>query len=149
MRVKGSIADAKQHTFLHLLKVPINDDNALHRLHFELSEALKNIDNSAAWMNPVSEKNIHRVMSHQGNYTSTNKKTILQFKKIIEMRSENEDEDLKKDNFAHKLLLMIDNVFKKVFFKQAIDKGCCAKRSPLAPATHWSATSEAASLRLS
>ena len=72
--MKGAIEDACQHPLLHLFKVPFDNDNALHHLHFELSEILKNNDDSIECMNPVNNKKIHHIMLHQGNSTSTNKK---------------------------------------------------------------------------
>ena len=72
----------------------------------------------------------------------------MQIKKIIEMHSDNKDEDLRKDNFAHKLLFMIDNAFKEDFFNCTIDKGHCTAISLHVPATHWNEMSEAASIRL-
>ena len=43
--LKDAMSHVKQHPLLHLFKAPINNDNTLYRLHFELSKILKNNDN--------------------------------------------------------------------------------------------------------
>ena len=72
--MKGAIEDVNQHPLLHLFEVPINDDDALHRLRFELSKTLKNNDNFIDHMNPMNNKKIHHMMLHQGNSARNKKK---------------------------------------------------------------------------
>lgn len=72
--MKGAIEDVNQDPLLHLFEVPINNDDVLHRLRFELSKTLKNNDNFIECINPINNKKIRCVMLHQGNSTSTNMK---------------------------------------------------------------------------
>jgi len=81
MHMKGSAADANSCSLLDLLKVLIDNDCTLHRLHFQLSKKPKNNNDSVEHVNPANNEKINCTMSHEGNSKSANKKKSSKLRK--------------------------------------------------------------------
>ena len=67
--MKGVLKDVNKHSLLKLIKVTVGNKNVLHRLHFELSQVIKNKDNAIECVNHINNSKIMRVILSEGKYS--------------------------------------------------------------------------------
>ena len=103
---KGVLEDVTKHPLLNFFKVLVDNKIALHRIHFELSQVLKNKENAIKHANHIKNSKTMCMMLPKGESSRTNKKRAQPIKKIMDIN----------ENFAHKVLLMIENASKDAFF---------------------------------
>ena len=65
--MKGTIADVIKHPLLNLFKVPMDNNNTLHRLHFKLLQVLKNKDNDVDYACSINNSKITHVILTKSN----------------------------------------------------------------------------------
>lgn len=73
--MKGNLADENKHPSMNLFKAPSDNGNTLHRLHFELSQRLKDNDNNIEHNNHVNNSKVTCLIMPEGQASSSQKKT--------------------------------------------------------------------------
>ena len=144
--MQENLADENKHLLMNLFKFPSDDDNTLHRLHFELSQRLKDNDNNIEHNNHVNNSKVTCLITPEGQSSSSQKKQFKQVMKMIDSNTEDREED-NNEKFIHRLLHNVDNKFQHAFFNYVVKKVYYTKQSPVTSAKCWNDVSEAASLR--